>query len=230
MVSSKFTKKLRDDFQIIFKDMSLLDEAFTHSSYSNEHRNLELKNYEKLEFLGDAVLELAISEFLYHQFPDLDEGELTRFRSNVVRTEGFSKFAKEAEFDQEIMLGKGEENNGARLRKTLLEDVFEAFNGALFLDQGMPAVYQFLKVTVFPDIIKGDFSYNADYKTQLQELLQQNGSVKISYETLRETGSDNDKIFEVAVYAAGEKLAEGTGDSKKKAEQHAASEALKKLQ
>ena len=140
MVSTKFLKKLKDEYNVEFNNEKLLEEAFTHSSYSNEHPDAGIRDYEKLEFLGDAVLELAVSNYLYRHYPKLNEGELTRLRSNIVRTEGFSEFAIECGFQKEIHLGNGEEKAGARSRKTLLEDVFEAFNGALYLDQGMPAV------------------------------------------------------------------------------------------
>ena len=134
MVSTKFLNKLKNEYNIEFNNEKLLEEAFTHSSYSNEHPDDGIRDYEKLEFLGDAVLELAVSNYLYRHYPKLNEGELTRLRSNIVRTEGFSEFAIECGFQKEIHLGNGEEKAGARNRKTLLEDVFEAFNGALFLD------------------------------------------------------------------------------------------------
>ena len=179
MISVAFKQNLKKKYGIKFNNEKLLEDAFTHSSYANEHPGR--KDYEKLEFLGDAVLELAVSDYLYRHFPRLNEGELTRMRSNIVRTEGFSEFAIECGFPEEINLGKGEEKAGARKRKTLLEDVFEAFNGALFLDQGMPAVQHFLHLTVYPLIAEGDFNASRDYKTELQERLQVNGPVKIKY-------------------------------------------------
>ena len=187
MVSVAFKQNLKKKYGIKFNNEKLLEDAFTHSSYANEHPGR--KDYEKLEFLGDAVLELAVSDYLYRHFPRLNEGELTRMRSNIVRTEGFSEFAIECGFPEEINLGKGEEKAGARKRKTLLEDVFEAFNGALFLDQGMPAVQHFLHLTVYPLIAEGDFNASRDYKTELQERLQVNGPVKIEYQVISEDES-----------------------------------------
>lgn len=224
MVSSAFKKNLKEKYGIEFNNEKLLEDAFTHSSYANEHPGR--KDYEKLEFLGDAVLELAVSDYLYRHFPKLNEGELTRMRSNIVRTEGFSEFAIECGFPAEINLGKGEEKAGARKRKTLLEDVFEAFNGALFLDQGMPAVQHFLHLTVYPLIAEGDFNASRDYKTELQERLQVNGPVKIEYQVIAE--DESKPAFKVQLLVNGEKVSEGQGRNKKAAEQKAAQAALAK--
>ena len=224
MVSVAFKQNLKKKYGIKFNNEKLLEDAFTHSSYANEHPGR--KDYEKLEFLGDAVLELAVSDYLYRHFPRLNEGELTRMRSNIVRTEGFSEFAVECGFPEEINLGKGEEKAGARKRKTLLEDVFEAFNGALFLDQGMPAVQHFLHLTVYPLIAEGDFNASRDYKTELQERLQVNGPVKIEYQVISE--DESKPSFKVQLLVNGEKVSEGQGRNKKAAEQQAAQAALAK--
>ncbi len=224
MVSVAFKQNLKKKYGIKFNNEKLLEDAFTHSSYANEHPGR--KDYEKLEFLGDAVLELAVSDYLYRHFPRLNEGELTRMRSNIVRTEGFSEFAIECGFPEEINLGKGEEKAGARKRKTLLEDEFEAFNGALFLDQGMPAVQHFLHLTVYPLIAEGDFNASRDYKTELQERLQVNGPVKIEYQVISE--DESKPSFKVQLLVNGEKVSEGQGRNKKAAEQQAAQAALDK--
>lgn len=224
MISVAFKQNLKKKYGIKFNNEKLLEDAFTHSSYANEHPGR--KDYEKLEFLGDAVLELAVSDYLYRHFPRLNEGELTRMRSNIVRTEGFSEFAIECGFPEEINLGKGEEKAGARKRKTLLEDVFEAFNGALFLDQGMPAVQHFLHLTVYPLIAEGDFNASRDYKTELQERLQVNGPVKIEYQVISE--DESKPSFKVQLLVNGEKVSEGQGRNKKAAEQQAAQAALAK--
>ena len=224
MVSVAFKQNLKKKYGIKFNNEKLLEDAFTHSSYANEHPGR--KDYEKLEFLGDAVLELAVSDYLYRHFPRLNEGELTRMRSNIVRTEGFSEFAIECGFPEEINLGKGEEKAGARKRKTLLEDVFEAFNGALLLDQGMPAVQHFLHLTVYPLIAEGDFNASRDYKTELQERLQVNGPVKIEYQVISE--DESKPSFKVQLLVNGEKVSEGQGRNKKAAEQQAAQAALDK--
>ena len=224
MVSVAFKQNLKKKYGIKFNNENLLEAAFTHYSYANEHHGRT--DYEKLEFLGDAVLELAVSDYLYRHFPRLNEGELTRMRSNIVRTEGFSEFAIECGFPEEIDLGKGEEKAGARKRKTLLEDVFEAFNGALFLDQGMPAVQHFLHLTVYPLIAEGDFNASRDYKTELQERLQVNGPVKIEYQVISE--DESKPSFKVQLLVNGEKVSEGQGRNKKAAEQQAAQAALDK--
>lgn len=227
MVSTKFIKRLNDQYQIKFRNQKLLEEAFTHSSYANEHRN-GIRDYEKLEFLGDAVLELAVSDYLYRHFPNLNEGQLTRLRSNIVRTEGFSEFAIKCGFQDEINLGNGEEKAGARNRKTLLEDVFEAFNGALYLDQGMKAVQHFLHLTIYPRIAEGEFNASRDYKTDLQELLQKNGPVKIEYRTVKETKLPSHFVVELEIN--GKVISNGEGHNKKKAEQEAAKNALEKFE
>jgi ribonuclease-3 len=226
MISQKFKKRLKDEYGIVFHNEKLLLEAFTHSSYANEHK-YSVRDYEKLEFLGDAVLELAVSDYIYRHFPKLNEGELTRLRSNIVRTEGFSEFAVECGFQNEIRLGMGEEKAGARQRKTLLEDVFEAFNGALYLDQGLPAVQHFLHLTVYPLIDEGDFNDSRDFKTDLQELLQQSGPVNISYEVL--AGQQDPPRFKVQLLVSGKKISQGEGRNKKAAEQQAARKALAKF-
>ena len=227
MVSTKFIKRLDTKYKIKFNNPNLLEEAFTHSSYANEHPENGTRDYEKLEFLGDAVLELAISDYLYRNFRNLNEGELTRMRSNIVDTEGFAEFAQKFGFPAEINLGHGEEKAGARSRKTLLEDVFEAFNGALFLDQGMEAVEHFLSLTVYPLIDAGKFDASRDYKTDLQELLQQDGPVKIEYEVLKEEQMPSS--FTVQLVVNGKVLSKGQGHNKKAAEQEAAKTALGKL-
>ncbi|MCO6527908.1 MULTISPECIES: ribonuclease III [Lactobacillus] len=227
MVSSKFINQLAEKYKIKFNNKKLLEEAFTHSSYANEHPESGIRDYEKLEFLGDAVLELAISNYLYRNFTSLNEGELTRMRSNIVDTEGFAEFAYKFGFPAEINLGRGEEKAGARSRKTLLEDVFEAFNGALFLDQGMDAVEHFLSLTVYPLIDAGKFDASRDYKTDLQEFLQQDGPVKIEYTVLKEEQTPS--RFTVQLKADGHVLAQGQGHNKKTAEQDAARAALARL-
>lgn len=227
MVSTKFINQLKTKYKITFNNPKLLEEAFTHSSYANEHPNDSVRDYEKLEFLGDAVLELAISDYLYRNFPQLNEGELTRMRSNIVDTEGFARFAQEFGFPAEINLGHGEEKAGARARKTLLEDVFEAFNGALFLDQGMNAVEHFLRLTVFPEIDAGHFDASRDYKTDLQEFLQQDGPVKIEYQVIKEVQTPSS--FTVQLVVNGKVISQGNGHNKKAAEQEAAKVALNEL-
>lgn len=220
---------LAKEFDIHFDDPSLLAEAFTQASYVNEHPHQNLKFYERIEFLGDAVLELIVSEYIYKRYPELPQGKLTRLRAAMVCEDSFSKFAKECHFDQYIRLGKGEEMAGARQRPGLLCDIFESFIGALYLDQGRPAVEKFVRRVIFPKLDMGWFDHAVDAKTSLQEFLQRNGDVKIEYHLLDESGTENDPAFHVNVTADGKVLAEGRGSSKKHAEMAAASAALDQL-
>ena len=143
---------LHDDFRIDFHNPDLLDEAFTHASYANEHKREHLKYYERIEFLGDAVMQLCVSEYLFKRYPLMPEGKLSRLRAAMVREESFSKFAVECHFDEYIRLGKGEEKSNARQRPALLCDIFEAFIGALYLDQGKDEVVRFIQRVVFPKL------------------------------------------------------------------------------
>lgn len=229
ILDAALVSELRARYGIEFNNLALLDEAFTHSSYVNEHRELGLRDNERLEFLGDAVMEITVSEYLYKKYPDWPEGKLTRLRAAIVCTKSFSSFSKEAHFDRYIRLGKGEEKNGARARATLLEDLFEAFNGALFLDQGRGAVVDFVSQVIFPKIGAGEFSDQTDYKTNLQEFLQQDGEIEIDYQLLAEVGPSHDRQFEVDVLVGDRVLGSGVGRNKKAAEQAAAKKALEQL-
>ncbi|KRK74323.1 ribonuclease III [Lacticaseibacillus nasuensis] len=229
MVASEFVSELRHRYGIEFKDLAILDEAFTHSSYVNEHQNMGLRDNERLEFLGDAVLEITVSDYLYRHYPTLPEGKLTRMRAAIVQTRSFSMFSKEAHFDRYVRLGKGEEAAGARSRLTLLEDLFEAFNGALYLDQGREANVKFAEQVIFPHIAAGEFDANLDHKTALQEFVQQDGEVKIEYQLLSENGPAHARQFKVDVVVDGQVLGTGVGKNKKAAEQDAAHNALTTL-
>ena len=156
-MNTQLMNELKEDYGIVFHDVDLLEQAFTHSSYVNEHRNLHLSDNERLEFLGDAVLELIVSRYLYRELPDLPEGKLTKLRAAIVREDSLSMFAKDCRFDQYIRLGKGEENSGGRKRPSLLCDLFEAFLGALYLDQGLDERRRFLDGCVFPKVKAGGF-------------------------------------------------------------------------
>lgn len=219
-------KELQEKYQIVFHSVDLLENAFTHSSYVNEHRNLHLADNERLEFLGDAVLELLVSKFLYDAFPDIPEGKLTKLRSAIVREDSLAKFAVECHFDQYVLLGKGEENSGGRQRPALLCDLFEAFLGALYLDQGVEAVRGFLNKVIYPKVDKGVFSNEMDHKTHLQEVLQKNGDVKIDYRLIKEEGPAHEREFWSEVFLDGTCIGRGHGKSKKLSEQNAAKNAL----
>ncbi|MCA1009203.1 ribonuclease III [Halobacillus halophilus] len=219
---SSFQKRVN----IHFQDVSLLEQAFTHSSYVNEHRKTERKDNERLEFLGDAVLELGVSQYLYREFPDMAEGELTKFRASIVCEASLVDFAKDLNFHELILLGKGEELTGGRNRPALLADVFEAFIGALYLDQGFEEVVTFLEKYVYPKVKKGAFSHAMDFKSQLQEYIQRDKNSKIEYEIVEERGPAHSREFIAHVRIQGEVGGIGVGRTKKEAEQRAAQKAL----
>ena len=222
----KLQALLSERFQIVFSDSSLLDTAFTHTSYANEHRLLKISHNERLEFLGDAVLQLVISEYLYKEHPNRPEGDLSKFRSMIVREESLAGFSRDCQFDHFIKLGKGEEKSGGRDRDTILGDLFEAFLGALLLDQGVEAVKRFIYQVMIPKVETGQFSQVIDYKTRLQELLQVHGDVEIQYQVVSESGPAHAKEFEVEVFVNGQTMGHGHGRSKKLAEQEAARNAV----
>lgn len=228
-MNEELLTKLKSLFQIEFANTDFLKEAFTHSSYVNEHRELNLKDNERIEFLGDAVLELTVTKYLFNEYPNLPEGKLTRLRAAIVCEASLSQFAKEYGFDRYILLGKGEERMNGRKRPSLLCDLFESFIGALYLDQGVDGVINFLNQTVFPRIKSGAFSHVMDHKTNLQEFLQRNGEVSIDYVLIEEVGPAHEKEFLVEVLAEGNILGQGKGKSKKAAEQIAAANALENL-
>ncbi|MBM7540544.1 MULTISPECIES: ribonuclease III [Amphibacillus] len=219
-------KPLQESLGITFENEQILIQAFTHSSYVNEHKNRIHQDNERLEFLGDAVLELGISQYLYRTYPDKAEGELTKLRASIVCEPALVKFATDLNFDRYVLLGKGEERTGGRRRPALLADVFEAFIGALYLDQGFEVVVSFLKRYVYPKVKQGAFSHAMDYKSQLQELIQQNKHAVIDYEIIAEHGPAHDREFVAHVRINQEVEGIGRGRTKKEAEQRAAKKAL----
>src|SRR5690625_1357929 len=169
--------KIKSELGIVFSNNELLKQAFTHSSYVNEHPAKKNLDNERLEFLGDAVLELGVSQYLYEIHHDMSEGELRKLRASIVCEESLFSFALYLYFSNYIRLGKREEQTGGRTRPALLADVFASFLGALYLDQGYQAVVFFLEKHIFPKISTGAFSHTMDYKSQLQELVQQHKSL-----------------------------------------------------
>jgi ribonuclease-3 len=222
-------KQLQERIGIQFSDETLLKKAFTHSSYVNEHRKKPHEDNERLEFLGDAVLELTVSHYLYNKYPMMTEGELTKLRAAIVCEPSLVLFANELDFGEVVLLGKGEELTGGRKRPALLADAFEAFIGALYLDQGLETARSFLEKVVFPKVDSGAFSHVMDFKSQLQELIQRDGSGTIEYQIFKEHGPAHNRVFEAQVILDGQVLGKGMGRSKKEAEQHAAQMALGKL-
>ncbi|MCF2556156.1 MAG: ribonuclease III [Bacteroidales bacterium] len=204
-----------------FKNPSLLETALTHTSYANESR-VPVHHNERLEFLGDSVLSIVVADYLFHAWKDRPEGELTRARASLVCEEALFQFAKEIDLGSYLRLGKGEERGGGRNRPSVVSDAFEAVIAALYLDGGMEVARAF----ILPFIEEGKTA-EMDYKTELQEVIQQNPEEKLRYEVEGETGPDHDKRFVVAVYLNSNCIGRGEGHSKKIAEQHAAREALK---
>ncbi|UOQ93191.1 ribonuclease III [Halobacillus shinanisalinarum] len=216
----------QDKIHVQFQNVSLLEQAFTHSSYVNEHRKTDREDNERLEFLGDAVLELGVSQYLYREFPEMAEGELTKLRASIVCEISLVNFANDLNFQDLILLGKGEEMTGGRNRPALLADVFEAFIGALYLDKGFDQVVLFLEKYVYPKIKNGAFSHAMDYKSQLQEFIQRDRSSRIEYEIVEERGPAHSREFIAHVRVQGENAGIGIGRTKKEAEQKAARQAL----
>ncbi len=223
-------RELQKSVAIQFSDENKLIQAFTHSSYVNEHQGDPSLSNERLEFLGDAVLELTISKYLYEHYPEMLEGQLTKIRAAIVCEPSLVKFAINVSFGEYILLGRGEERMSGRTRPALLADVFEAFIGALYMDQGLAAVVSFLEKVVFPEINKGVFSKVTDYKSLLQEEIQRDSQGQLAYKIIMEDGPPHDRIFESSVFLNGEEVGNGRGKTKKEAEQMAAAKALEQLQ
>lgn len=213
-----------------FRSEALLKQAFTHTSYVNEQPRGRTADNERLEFLGDAVLQLTVSEYLYRGFPKRPEGELTRLRAGIVCEPSLVRFAEALEFGEVVLLGKGEEQTGGRTRPSLLADAFEAFVGALYLDQGLEAVRMFLEHHLFPLVTGDENSPPKDFKTHLQEKIQQLGQDPLTYRIVEERGPAHDREFIAVVQVGRRTLGKGGGRSKKEAEQRAASEALQALE
>jgi len=217
---------LQEELNIYFRNKSLLYQAFTHSSYVNEHRRKLFTDNERLEFLGDAVLELSVSKYLFERYPHMSEGELTKLRASIVCEPSLVIFANELNFGKYVLLGKGEELTGGRERPALLADVFESFIGALYLDQGLEVVVEFLERIVFPKVEVGAFSHVMDFKSQLQEMVQQSNNGTLHYEIVDEKGPAHNRTFVSRVLLNDKELGIGRGKSKKEAEQQAAQNAM----
>jgi ribonuclease III len=212
-----------------FNDKGLLVKAFTHRSFLNENKGTDMEHNERLEFLGDAVLELAVTSFLYEKYPKRNEGDLTSFRAALVNTNTLSNIAVELGFNEFLLLSKGEAKDTGRARQYILANSFEAVVGAVYLDLGYQAAYSFISRNIFPliDEIVSDGTW-IDSKSMFQEKAQEKFGVTPVYETIQEEGPDHDKVFTVAVMINKRIEAKGKGSSKQDAEQIAAHEALKK--
>ncbi len=211
-----------------FKDARLLKQAFTHRSYLNEHRGLAGGHNERLEFLGDAVLELIVTKHLFEKYPNYNEGEMTSLRASIVNADALSRVADEIGMDGYLLLSKGEAKDKGRARQYILANTFEALVGAIFTDRGYDAAQEFVAKNTFnllEKIIKKGIWIDA--KSLFQEKAQDRAGITPSYETLREEGPDHDKWFTVGVYLGTEEIGQGKGKSKQDAEQAAARDGLK---
>ena len=216
-------KKFQEVIGYHFHDEKLLRQALTHSSFANEKHLKKHSDNERLEFLGDAVLEIISSEFLYKEYPDKPEGELTKLRASIVCEPTLALCTKDIALGEYLLLGKGEDQTGGRGRKSILSDALEAVIGAIYLDGGFANAKEFIHKYILTDIEHKQLFY--DSKTILQELIQGRHE-QLSYELIDESGPDHDKQFTVAVLVDGERVSEGEGHTKKAAEQQAAYQAL----
>jgi len=214
---------------ITFKNPQLLTEALTHRSVLNEKKRT--KSYERLEFLGDAVLELVVSDYLFKTYPKEAEGKLTHLRAKMVQTKTLATVASRLDLGNKLILSKGETITGGRTNVSLLADCFEAVIGAIFIDQGLNPAKKFIQTTLLDEldsIIKQ--SKIIDYKSKFQELNQKKQKITPTYKILKTTGPDHDKLFTVKVYLNSRPIAKGTGKSKQEAQQQAAKAALELTQ
>ncbi|WP_041138567.1 ribonuclease III [Beduini massiliensis] len=213
---------------IPYQNLALYKEAFTHASYVNERREM-INDYERLEFMGDAVLQLYVSDFLFKKFPNESEGQLTTHRAKLVREESLARFARELGIGEVLFLGVGEEKNGGRDRESVLANVYESFIGAVYLDVGSKYARKILEETIYKHANDLDYEDITDYKTKLQELIQADTRKTVNYELLNTSGPSNAPEFEIAAMMDDMCLGVGKGTSKKRAEQKAAQDALAKL-
>lgn len=216
--------QLEQKINYSFKNRLLLRQALTHSSSANEQKINKCEDYERLEFLGDAVLELVSSDYIYMEHPEMSEGQMTKYRSSIVCEPALAFCAREIGLENYILLGKGEEATGGRKRDSIISDVMEAVIGAIYLDSGIDAAKDFIHRFVLSDLEHKQLFYDA--KTILQEEVQKESGGTLQYELVREDGPEHDKTFAVEVMVNGVKLGSGTAHSKKAAEQQAAYEAL----
>lgn len=230
---NKINKKinnLQKSIRYNFKEIDLLYTALSHPSYAHENNLPHYKSNQRLEFLGDAVLGLTVSEMIYNEYPNFPEGHMTKVRANVVRESTLARIARDVSLGEFLYLGKGEESTGGRQRTSILADALEALIGAIYIDGGIEKAKLFVK-NYFNTEIKETIQKQSyrDFKSTLQELIQRDNKEKLFYEVIGESGPDHDKNFTVQVKFCNKILGKGTGKSKKEAEQAAAKSALKDL-
>ena len=211
-----------------FQNITLLQNALSHSSYANERWHDSLKSNERLEFLGDSILGMVTAEYLYRNFPDRLEGDLTRMRADMVCERALASVAERIHLGEHILLGHGEQSSGGRHRDSILADAVESVIAACFLDGGMEPARQFINTFVLTEVPVKRLR-NVDYKTALQELVQQKKNQLLSYAMVGESGPDHDKQFQVEVSLNGKVVGSGIGSSKKRAEQDAARAAIESM-
>lgn len=224
MVKNHSLEELENRIGYTFCDNTLLLQALTHSSYTNEQKINKQRNYERLEYLGDAVLELVTSEFLFQRYEDMPEGQLSKTRSSMVCEPALAFCARDLELGNFIRLGKGEEISGGRNRDSIISDVMEAVIGAIYLDGGFEVAGDFIRKFILSDLENKQLFY--DSKTLLQELVQSMYHSNVTYELLEEKGPEHDKLFLVHACINGNIISKGEGRTKKAAEQQAAYDAL----
>jgi len=233
MVDSKYQDKLtelQNKIDIYFNDLALLRKSLTHKSFANENRNLGLKDNERLEFLGDSVLDIVISEYMFNRYPDYQEGELAKMRAVLVSAPILADKAKELNLGKYLLLGKGEVMTGGRNRSSILADAFEALVGSIYLDNSLDTARSFILRLMKEDIETVEAGEHIqDYKTALQEKIQKASNSRPEYYVINEEGPDHSKEFTIQVKFNDKSLGQGSGSSKKEAQQEAAKNALKKL-
>ncbi len=223
-------KQLSDKMEVAFSQIELLHKALTHTSYANESVRYVVKHNERLEFLGDAVLDVVISDELFRRYPNLPEGELTKARAAIVCEGSLADAAKVIGIGEYIRLGRGEAASGGHERASILADAFEAIIGAIYLDNGLESCRRFVLKYLDVDFEKVKFSeYSRDYKTWLQEVIAKKNGGQIQYQLEDTSGPDHNRVFTISVLINGEKMGIGVGKSKKEAAQKAAREALQKM-
>ncbi|MEP9851736.1 ribonuclease III [Staphylococcus aureus] len=222
----KFAQKMQE-LDLSYNQIDLYQQAFSHSSFINDFNMDRLEHNERLEFLGDAVLELTVSRYLFDKYPELPEGNLTKLRATIVCEPSLVIFANKIHINELILLGKGEEKTGGRTRPSLVSDAFEAFVGALYLDQGLESVWQFAEQIIFPYVEDDELEGVVDFKTQFQEFVHRQNKGDVTYRLINEEGPAHHRLFTSEVILEDTAVAQGKGKTKKESEQKAAESAYK---
>jgi ribonuclease-3 len=226
-MAKKYLEVLKQ-FNFVPRDEKLFEHAFSHSSYTNEKKGNTV-DYERIEYIGDGVLDLVVADLIYRNHPEMGPGPMSKLRSVLVRRESLANYAREFGFGEAILLGNGEKSNGGANLDKILEDVFESFIGAVYLDQGFDFVYGLIKNVFEKDVINFNLEDLTDYKSKLQEFVQADTRESVTYRLVSEEGPAQDKTFIMEVMWEGAVWGVGKGSSKKKAEQEAAKDALNKV-